>query len=91
MRSQDKDARRRLSKIEKLARDICWAEWPRTPTYTTKAAYWTRVLPDKKAEYIRDAEWLVFICQKLKPLRVLQFVDYPGQAKKFGRAIGVAD
>lgn len=75
----------RLTKIEKLARDICWAEWPSKPEGTTKANYWFQVHHDSRAAYVADAEWLVFICQKLKPLRVLQFVDYPSQPKRSRR------
>lgn len=56
--------------IERLAADICWAEFPRRPTYTTKRAYWAGVHPDKKAEYIEDARWLVFMACRLKPHRI---------------------
>lgn len=75
-----------LSKIEKLARDICWAEFATKRTEPTKAAYWRCVHPDQKAEYISKAEWLVFICQKLKPLRILAMVDYPASSTRSRRA-----
>lgn len=65
-----------MKPIEKLARDICWVEFPNPPKDTTKAAYWRdQVAPEKKAEYIRDAEWLVFIAKQFKPLRILGLVD----------------
>lgn len=59
-----------MSEIEKLARDICWAEFPVTPKGITKAAYWKGVHPDAKAAYIEDAKWLIFITKKLKPARI---------------------
>ena len=62
--------------IEHLARDICWAEFAvRKPKDTTKAAYWRLVHPSKQSEYREDAEWLIFIVKKLKPLRILAMVD----------------
>lgn len=64
-----------MSEYEKLARDICWAEFPRKPKDTTKSAYWAGVHPDRKAEYIEDAKWLVYIVKQLKPLRLLLMVD----------------
>ena len=70
MTEQDKE-------IERLARDICWAEFPIRPKDTTKAGYWRGVHPEKKAEYVSDAKWLVFIAKKLKPLRILSLVDFP--------------
>jgi hypothetical protein len=73
-----------MTPIEKLARDICWAEWPSTPKHTTKPAYWKAVHPDKKAEYVRDAEWLGFIVKALKPLRVLMMVDFPATPPPMG-------
>lgn len=74
----------RISKIEKLARDICWAEW--VGDYRPecgKAAYWNGLHPDVKTGYIVDAKWFQFICRKLKPLRILQMVDidYPRQTR----------
>lgn len=65
----------RLSSIEKLARDICWAEYPRSHRTATKAAYWQLIGSDGRAVYMRDAEWLVYITKKLKPLRILMLVD----------------
>ena len=64
-----------MNQYEKLARDICWAEFPRKPKEHTKASYWAQVHPDRKAEYIEDAKWLVFIVKQLKPLRLLLMVN----------------
>lgn len=71
-----------MTDIERLARDICWAEFPRRPQDTTKASYWRGVHPTKQADYIRDAEWLVFITKKLKPLRVLSLVDFRSAGRR---------
>jgi hypothetical protein len=58
----------RLGQMEKLARDICWAEFV-VPTVSavgcSKSAYWQKVAPDKKASYMRSAEYLVHILKKL--------------------------
>lgn len=69
---------RRLSPIEKLARDICWAEWVSNyrPPGTTKATYWERMNPAAQDTYVRDAEWLLFVVKKLKPNRILSLVDF---------------
>lgn len=77
-----------MTEVEKLARDICWAEFPVRPKRTewTKAPYWRGVHPDKKAEYIRDAEWLVFIAKQLKPLRILMLVDFRSKGVRQRRA-----
>lgn len=57
--------------IDRLAADICWAEFPRRPKDTTKRAYWAGVHPDRKAEYIADARWLVFMSCRLSQGRVM--------------------
>lgn len=58
-----------MKPIEVLARDICWAEFPIKPKDYTKAAYWRDyVHQDRKAEYIADAEWLLFIIKMLPSL-----------------------
>lgn len=54
-----------MDAIEKLARDICWAEFPSRPKGETKASYWRKIHPDAKTGYIVDAKWLVFIVGKL--------------------------
>lgn len=58
--------RHRLSSVERLARDICWAEFA-DPRHAgcSKAAYWLDVHPNRKAEYIEDAEWFTMIVRKL--------------------------
>ena len=71
---------RREREIVKLARDICWAEFTRKPKEDTKVAYWRKVHPEKQADYIESARWLVFITKKLKPLRILSLVDFPDRA-----------
>lgn len=54
-----------MSPIEKLARDICWAEFARKPENMTKARYWRdRVHPDVRAERIAEAERVVWIVKK---------------------------
>lgn len=74
----------RLTRIEKLARDICWAEnrLDHKNARATKASFWDDLDTAAQGRYVAGAEWLVFICQELKPLRVLQFVDYPRQPKR---------
>lgn len=74
-----------MTPLEKLARDICWSEFAIRRKDVTKAAYWRGVHPDKKAKYLRDAEWLVFIVQKLKPLRILLMVDLPRSDRRARR------
>jgi hypothetical protein len=45
-----------ISRIEKIARDICWGEFAEPAAQgCTKAAYWDLLSEEKKAEYIRDA------------------------------------
>lgn len=51
-----------MDHIERLAREICWAEFtvPAKKLGTTKTKYWLGVHPDKKAEYARQAKWLLW-------------------------------
>jgi hypothetical protein len=70
----------RLTETEKLARDICWAEFTRRPD-KTKAVYWYALAPNAKADYIGDAEWLEWIVPRLKRLKLLALTE----PKKDGR------
>jgi hypothetical protein len=75
-----------MKPTEKLARRICWLEFfPKPPKGYTEAAYWRGVHPDRQAEYIRDAEWLVFIVQRLKPLRILTMVEMAASKRRARR------
>lgn len=74
-----------MTELEKLARDICWAEFIVKPAMHTKATYWHQVQPHRRLEYIRDAEWLVFIVKKLKPLRILLLVDFKSAGRRSRR------
>lgn len=79
----------RLSDIEKLARDICWAEncLDHKNARATKASFWSSLDADVQTEYVGWAEWLVFIVKKLKPIRILSLVDFklPKAGKIDGR------
>lgn len=60
-----------MSPIEKLARDICWAEWAGKPQTTlTKAKYWRSIHPDARAAHIQNAKYWVAIAKKMKPIRL---------------------
>lgn len=74
-----------MTELEKLARDICWAEFPTKPKDITKAAYWRGVHPVKQCEYARDAAWVVFIAKKLKPLRILSLIDFKSKGRSSRR------
>lgn len=54
-----------MTALEKLARRICWLEFPSRPKDTTEAKYWEGVAPEKKREYEDDARWLVWIHRTL--------------------------
>lgn len=62
----------KLSEIERLAREICWAEFsPEGRKQSgSKIEYWARVSPLKKAAYKRDARFLTCIVTRL-PRRVI--------------------
>lgn len=70
-----------MGEIERLARDICWAEFSTKPKDTTKAVYWQSIHPEAREEYRQDAEWVVYIAKKLKPLRILALVDFRSKGK----------
>ena len=65
-----------LKAIEKLAREICWQEFGIKPTWTTRAAYWFTLSASKRAEYIRDAEWLIWITPRVATQRILTEREY---------------
>lgn len=66
----------RLTDIEKLARDICWAEFPKKPAAYTKASYWKCLPARGRAEYAVEAARVVWIVKALKPIRILAMVDF---------------
>lgn len=57
-----------MTSVEKLARRICWLEFPH-PTKgsvgKTEAEYWEPLRPEKKREYEQDAEWLCWMLDRL--------------------------
>lgn len=60
-----------MSPIEKLARDICWAEFSGKPsTPKTKAQYWRDIHPDARADHIQNARYWVAIAKTMKPIRL---------------------
>jgi hypothetical protein len=65
-----------MSPIEKLARDICWAEFAKKPAEYTKASYWKCLPPGGRAEYQVEAARFVWIVKRFKPLRILMMVDF---------------
>ena len=76
-----------MSPIEKLARDICWAEFVgKPPGGRTKAAYWKNIHPDARAVYIQNARYWVAIAKKMKPLRlfaqVVEVIGAPGPGNR---------
>jgi len=64
-----------LRNLEKLAREICWREFspPRSKRRIghTKAGYWSAVVtPQRRHEYMQDAEWLMWAMKTL-PVEML--------------------
>ena len=58
-------ARHRLTPVERLARDICWADEGPHAVYT-KAQYWMLHLLDReRAVYIEEAERFTWLVRKL--------------------------
>lgn len=59
-------SRQRLSPIERLARDIAWAEWidPGNPS-RTKFTYWASILDEDRTDYVEDAKRFVFLARLL--------------------------
>lgn len=56
----------RLTPIERLARDIAWAEWidPVNPS-RTKFTYWASLLDEDRTDYVKEAERFVFLTRLL--------------------------
>lgn len=54
-----------MKPVEKLARRICWLEFALPVDGTTEVAYWRGVSPAKKAEYVEDARWLIWMVDRL--------------------------
>lgn len=57
---------KRLTPIEKIARDYCWAGFA-SPKHAgcTKAQYWNRLSPEKRDEYIREASYFCYHVKRL--------------------------
>lgn len=52
--------------VEKLARDICYNGFASPKDAgCTKAAYWKRLSPEKRAEYVREASYFCFMVKRL--------------------------
>lgn len=57
---------KRLTEIEKLARDICWAGFSdATKREDTKAKYWKTIAPAARADYMQEAKYFAFLARKL--------------------------
>lgn len=56
----------RMSAIEKIAREYCWAGFA-APEHAgcTKAAYWRRLSQEKREEYIREASYFCYHVKRL--------------------------
>jgi hypothetical protein len=61
------DVARKLSNIEKIARDICWAEFthPLSRKGKTKASHWNDISDRARQEFIREAERLIWVIRVL--------------------------
>jgi hypothetical protein len=58
-----------MTDIEKLARDICWADF-HTPPQGGKVKYWAKVAPGARASYIQTAKEFVWLANRLGKDRV---------------------
>lgn len=75
----------RLTKIEKLARDICWAEWAGHKFQCrvfTKSGYWREIRQTARNRYVRDAERFVRVAAKVPALLVLCLVRQARQPER---------
>lgn len=56
----------RLSKLESLARDICWAGflYPRK-VGRTKAEYWRDITPEARQDYRNEAKRTLWLLERL--------------------------
>lgn len=63
-----------MTRLEMLAREICWREFspPRSKKRIgrTKTEYWIGIHAEKKKEYMRDANFLMW-CMKNLPDEML--------------------
>lgn len=57
---------KRLTPIEKIARDYCWAGFA-VPRHAgcTKAQYWLRLSDEKRAEYVKEASYFCYNVRRL--------------------------
>lgn len=56
---------KRLSPIEKLARDICWDGFSTKPKDTTRAAYWASLPKFTSEQYLTQAAELIWWARRL--------------------------
>lgn len=61
---------KRMDIIEKIAREICWAEFATKPKGVTKAAYWGDISPKARTELMREARRFVWAFHKI-PVNLL--------------------
>lgn len=70
---------KRLTEIEKLARDICWAGFSDAiRREDTKARYWKTIAAEARADYVREAKYVARLVRKLGLDRVAQYISSPG-------------
>lgn len=57
----------KMTPIEKLAREICWAGFVHLDSRKgkTKAGYWRSIHEDAREKYISDAKWFAFIVKRV--------------------------
>jgi hypothetical protein len=66
----------RLTPIEKIAREYCWAGFARPELAgCTKAAYWKRLSNEKRQEYIREASQFCYRVRRLGRAWMLEIID----------------
>ena len=57
---------KRLTIVEKLAREICWSGFMSPKAVgKTKAAYWKSISPKARADYIREAYRFAFLMRRV--------------------------
>lgn len=64
--------RKRATAIEMLAREICWAGFSAYKPHEGKAAYWDKVAPERKEQYLTDARVLTWTWEKAHRNRQMQ-------------------
>ena len=70
-----------MKPIEKLARDICWAEFVGPQAGNTRARYWMSLPQETKDAYVVEASRIAFMVCKLSlsPLRLCPVAGKPLQ------------